>query len=33
MFEKNRIHDESNDTGYGDWFKSEDDVENRHIKF
>lgn len=33
MFEKNRIHDESNDTGYGDWFKSDDDVENSTLSF
>lgn len=29
LFEKNRIHDEASETGYGDWLKSEDDIDTR----
>jgi hypothetical protein len=29
LFEQNRIHDEASETGYGDWLKSEDDIDTR----
>jgi hypothetical protein len=29
LFEKNRIQDEASETGYGDWLKSEDDIDTR----
>ena len=29
LFEKNRITDEAVDKGYGDWLKSDDDIDNR----
>ena len=29
MFEKHRICDEATDTGYGDWLKSNDDIDSR----
>jgi hypothetical protein len=29
LFEQNRIHDEASETGYGDWLKSDDDLDTR----
>ena len=29
LFEQNRIHDEASETGYGDWLKSNDDLDTR----
>lgn len=29
LFEQNRIHNEASDTGYGDWLKSDDDIDTR----
>jgi hypothetical protein len=31
-FEKNKVHNESEQKGYGDWFKSEDDIDTENIK-
>ena len=31
MFEKVKIHDEENDTGYGNWFKSDDNIETEKV--
>jgi len=31
-FEKNKLHNEGEQKGYGDWFKSEDDIDTEHIK-
>ena len=33
MFEKHKIHDDSVDTGYGDWLKSNDDIDDRKVSF
>jgi len=33
MFEKNKLHDDDKDGGYGDWLKSNDDVDMRQLSF